>query len=224
MKRILMGSLIVAVLCLVHGSEVMGAERQRQSKEPESFSSLDPRPNRGDELFPSGFIKFEDADLAQALDVYSELSKRAIIRGGNLPQAKITFRNTLSLTRQEALQALDSVLAQNGITMIPQGTKFVKAVPSAQAAQEAAPLVDWPADELPDSATYIQYIVEVKHIMPRDVAPALQPFAKMPQSILAIDASGLVILRDYSSNVRRMLHILEKMDKPPRREAPQARK
>jgi type II secretory pathway component GspD/PulD (secretin) len=116
------------------------------------------------------------------------------------------------------------VLAQNSITTIPQGTKFIKVVAAAQALTEAAPVIDWPADELPDSGTYIQYIVELKHALPRDVVPALQPLAKMPQSIIAIDSNSLLVLRDYSSNVRRMLQMLAKLDKPPKREFGSSRK
>ena len=43
---------------------------------------------------------------------------------------------------------------------------------------------------------------------------ALQPFAMLPNSILAIDSANLIVLRDFSSNVRRMLEVLERVDKP----------
>jgi type II secretory pathway component GspD/PulD (secretin) len=112
------------------------------------------------------------------------------------------------------LQALDSVLAQNGITMVYMGTKFVKAVTSSQAMAEAPPIIDLPADQLPESSSYMTYIVELTSANPGEVAPALQPFARMPNSIVAINSSGLLILRDYSSNIRRMLRVLAKMDPP----------
>jgi type II secretory pathway component GspD/PulD (secretin) len=228
MKRTLIACLILVMLCFVHAPLGTGAEksnRGRESKEVETFSSLDPSSSRADEeVFPPGLIKFEDAELLQVLKVYSDLSKRAIIRASSLPQTKISFENPLPLTRREALQSLDSVLAQNSITTIPQGTKFIKVVAAAQAPTEAAPVIDWPADELPDSGTYIQYIVELKHALPRDVVPALQPLAKMPQSIIAIDSNSLLVLRDYSSNVRRMMQMLAKLDKPPKREFGSSRK
>ena len=59
------------------------------------------------------------------------------------------------------------------------------------------------------------YIVELKIAMPHEVAPAIQPFAKMPgSSIMAIDSAGLLILRDYSNNIRRMLQLIERLDGP----------
>ena len=40
----------------------------------------------------------------------------------------------------------------------------------------------------------------------------LQPFAKLPNSIVAIKSNRLLILRDYSANIRRMLQVLEEVD------------
>ena len=110
---------------------------------------------------------------------------------------------------------LDTALAQNGITMIPQGTDIVKAVPAAQAPVEAVPIYELAPHELPDSQSYVCYVVQLKELPPRDVAQALQPFAKTPNSILAVDSAGLLVLRDYSVNVKRMLQVLEKVDQAP---------
>jgi type II secretory pathway component GspD/PulD (secretin) len=112
---------------------------------------------------------------------------------------------------------LDTALAQNGIAMIPQGTDIVKAVPTAQAPVEAVPICELAPHELPDSQSYICYVVQLKEMPPRDVAQALQPFAKTPNSILGIDSARMLVLRDYSVNVKRMLQVLEKIDQAPNR-------
>jgi len=112
------------------------------------------------------------------------------------------------------LQALDTVLAQNNITMIPLGTKFVKAVP----------VVELPRDELPESGSYMLYIVPVKSIPPREAAPVLAPFSKMPNSVVAVDSSGLLLLRDYSTNIRRMLQVLDRIEAGLEPPAPPARR
>ena len=180
----------------------------------ETYSSVDTGSSgKRAETFPPGLIKFTDGDLTQVLDVYQELSGRTIVRSTTLPTAKISIRSQTQLTRIEALQALDTVLAQNGIVMIPQGTKHVKAVARQAAGQECPPVLDLPRDQLPDCGTYIPYFVELKHQKPRDVVAGIQPFASMPNSILAIDSANLVVLRDFSSNVRRMAEVLERIDK-----------
>lgn len=179
----------------------------------ETHTSMDPvSDGKRGETFPPGLLKFDDADLTQVLNTYRELSGRSIVRSSALPHAKISLETRTPLTRIEALQTLDSVLAQNGIVMIPQGTKHVKAVAKQAAPQESPPLVNLPREQLPDCGTYITYIVELKHQLPKDAAQSLQPFASMPNSIVGIDNADLIVLRDYSSNVRRMLEILERVD------------
>ena len=197
------------------------------ANEPETFSSLD-RPSPRHATIPAGSISFEEADLVQVLNYYQELSKRTVVRPANLPQVKITLRSARPATTVTALQILDTALAQNGITMIPQGTDIVKAVPSAAAPVEAVPICELAPHELPDSQSYVCYVVQLKERLPRDLAQALQPFAKTPNSILGIDSAGILVLRDYSVNVKRMLQVLEKIeqtpvrkvedDRPPRRQ------
>ncbi len=183
----------------------------------QTISSLDRESSHPDVLAP-GVIKFIDGDLLQVLDVYQELSGRTVVRSTTLPLVKVSVRSQTPLNRIEALQLLDTALAQNGVTMIPEGTKVVKAVAFAQAHTEAAPIVDLSPEELPDSSSCLTYIVEVKNRKPSQVVPALQPFSKMSNSILAIDDAGIVILRDYSSNVRRMLQVLDRLERATSRE------
>ena len=167
------------------------------------------------ELFPPGLIKFQDADLVQVLDVYQELTGRTVLRPTSLPTAKVTIRSQTPLTRKEAIQALDSILSMNQITMVPQGEKFVKAVPFSQAPTEGAAFSKLRGEDLPEAGVYTTHVVQVKNAVITDIAQALQPFSKMPQSILAIPSSSIIILRDYAENVKRMLEVLEKIDVVP---------
>jgi type II secretory pathway component GspD/PulD (secretin) len=187
-----------------------------EARELRTYSSLDrPEARSHQEVLAKGSLRFEEADVLQVLKLYQELSGRTVIRAGALPVAKISLQNETPFTRLEVLQALDTVLAENGITMILLGSKFVKAVPSAQAPSEAAPEIDFPADQLPESSSYMVYVVQLKHRRPSEVAMALQPFARMPNSIVALKDADLLILRDYSSNIRRMLQVLERIDREP---------
>ena len=151
----------------------------------------------------------------QVLDIYQELTGRTVLRPASLPQAKITIRTQTELTRKEAVNALDSILSLNGISMVPQGEKFVKAVVTAEAGQTGRQFNTETAEELPESGSFVVQIVKLKNTVPRNVAQALQPFAKNPQAILGIDASGIVILRDNAENVKRMIEVLEKIDVVP---------
>jgi general secretion pathway protein D len=165
---------------------------------------------------PVGSVRFESAELAQVLKLYQEVSGRSIIRSPNVPEIKVTFENVTPLTRVELLQALDNVLAANNIAMVYLGTKYVKAVPAAQAAQEPGPVVELSPNQLPESSSYLTYIVKLKNIPAEKANSILQPFAKLPNSIVAIRGEQILILRDYSANVKRMLKVLEEVENAPR--------
>jgi type II secretory pathway component GspD/PulD (secretin) len=227
-------ALLLAFLLAVgcnKGSDRSSALRTAAAR---TLSSFDP-PTAGEGVMPAKTIKFEQADLAQVLNFYADISGRSIIRGTAVPDVKITFSNQTPMTPVEVLQALDTALAGQGIAMIFLGTQYVKVVPAKEATLEAGPIVELKPDQLPDSSSFLIYIVKLKNIQPVNAAPSLAPFSKLPNSIVAINAGngsrppsgsalanlpgiigvkshGILILRDYSSNVRRMLQVLEKID------------
>jgi general secretion pathway protein D len=189
---------------------------------------------------PAGMIKFQEMDLRQLLDFYQELSGRTLIRSPQVPMtAKITVENATAMTRTEALQMLDNVLAAQQIVMVYLGTSYVKVVTAREAPSEAGPVFDGPWRQLPDSSSFVIYVTKLKTVSAEDAVPVLEnyfegltkppylllkyfsyedavslitPFAKLPNSIMAVKGSGVLVLRDYSSNVRKMMDMLERLE------------
>jgi uncharacterized membrane protein YgcG len=166
-----------------------------------------------DELLPAGVINFPATDLNQVLKIYAELVNRTVLRPTALPAPTITLVTQTPLTKREAKQAFDAVLALNGIAMIDVGDKFVKVVPTAQAGQVGAPFSKQPIDQIPDMGQYVTHIVQLTNAKPSEMVQALTPFASPgQQGILPIDSSQILVLRDYSENVKRMLEMIKKID------------
>lgn len=151
-------------------------------------------------------------ELEQVLDIYQQHTEKTILRPSNLPNTTITLKTATPLTRKEIVQALDSVLALNGITMIPRGEKFIVAVATAQAQQQAAAPTDAIASELPEASQYVTKVLQLKYVIPSEIQAAIQPFSNAPDGILAFDETQTLVLRDYAINVKRMLEIIEKID------------
>jgi general secretion pathway protein D len=168
---------------------------------------------RGSEqMLPAGMIDFRQTPLEQVLMVYAELVNRTLLRPANLGGPQITLKTQTQLTKGEAIQALDTVLGLNGITIINVGDKFVKVVPVGQAPTEGQGPDSRPPNELPDFGQYVTHVVQTKFLKPSQVVPAIQPFAKMPTAIVPLDDSMILVLRDYTENVKRMLEMIEKVD------------
>src|SRR5438128_1576740 len=138
MKSLLTNLVITAVLSLPESRSLRG-------QEPAAAPPAVPVP-------AAEWEELVNAPVDQILEKYSELTGRHILRPASLA-GSITFTNYTPLTRAEAIQALDGALALNGITMLPQGEKFVKAVPATQAA--APPAAPRPG-ALPSSPATLQ--------------------------------------------------------------------
>jgi general secretion pathway protein D len=165
-----------------------------------------------DEPLPEGMIDFRGADLNQVLDIYSMLVNRTLLRPATLPAPTIILKTQGQLTMKEGIQALEAVLALNGITMVNVGDKFVKVMAEAQAGSAAAPFGTNTAAQLPDLGQYVTHIVQLKYSKPSELVPVLTPFVKIPNAILPLDANQILVLRDYAENVKRMLEMVAKID------------
>ena len=169
-----------------------------------------------DAVIPMADLQLVNMPLEQFLEIYANYVNRTILRAAALPNLNVTLQAQTPLTVVEAIQAMDSVLSLNGYTTIPVGEKFVTFVPSANALQEgAAFLTITSPDELPEANQYITHITQLKHILPSEAVPMLTPMAKNAAGIVALDVSKTLVLRDNSSNIKRMLELLERIDIKP---------
>jgi general secretion pathway protein D len=168
------------------------------------------------QIIEAGMIQFQGMALDQFFEVYSLYSGRTIIRPYTIAGAPagITLRSATDLTRQEAVFAMDSVLAQNDIAMIPVGAKFVKAVPMQRAPAEGGPLSNVLPLDYAEAEPFVTQVVELRALRPSEIQPLLATFAKTPNGITAFDNTQTLVLRDYASNVKRMLEVLKSVDVP----------
>ena len=166
----------------------------------------------GDEPLPEGMIDFRGADLNQVLDIYGMLVNRTLLRPAVLPAPTIILKTQGHLTVNEGVQALQAVLALNGITMVDVGEKFVKVIPEAQSGSAAAPFNTNSAAQLPDLGQYVTHVVQLKYAKPSDLVPVLTPFEKIPNGILPLDPNMILVIRDYAENVKRMLEMVNQID------------
>lgn len=165
-----------------------------------------------DEMIPPGMIDFPGTDLNQVLNIYARLVNRTILRPANLSAPPIVLKTQTPLTKREAIEAFNALLGMNGIAIINIGDKFAKAVPSTQAGGEGGAWNELPPDALPEMGQYVTHVMQLQYVKPSAVVPVLAPFQKMPNAAIAIDDSQILVLRDYTENVKRMLEMVKQVD------------
>src|ERR1035438_6204862 len=116
--------------------------------------------------------------MNQVLVIYAKLVNRTLLRAA-LPQSQIILKTQTPLTKTETIQALQAVLALNGVSLVNIGEKFVKVLPSDQAGTSGGELDRTGSTNLPALGSYVTHIVQLKYVKPTEMAPGIAPFAKL---------------------------------------------
>lgn len=151
-------------------------------------------------------------DINQVLDKYADLVGRTLLRSGNLPSATVTLQMKTPMTKAETIEALQALLGLNNISVINIGDKFAEVVPTDQAGGVGAALnTNSSPNDLPELGSYVTRVVQLYYVKPSEVIPVLQPLGKV-KDITPIDANGILVIRDYAENVKRMLEMIKLID------------
>ena len=162
-------------------------------------------------VIPAGHT-MQGIPLGTLLEEYGALVGRTILTAQNLPKVTFDFKTNNDLTYQEALAFYETLLAQRAIAVIPMGEKFVQVIPAAEVTKTPPKFTTKPADELPEGQIYIIKTVQLEYALPSEVQGMLTSYAKSPNAVQSIDSTKTLVLRDYSSNVKRMLELIEMVD------------
>ena len=180
---------------------------------PPSLSQIPPAPAsaRAAESAGTATIEFEfqGASVNALLEWYAKLTNRSIVSAPNLA-GTINFHSQTKLTREEAIQALDSVLAINNIAAIPLGDKFLKIVQIATAKQEGIPV----GHNVSIADTLGTQILPLKYADAAEVVTVLQPYLHTYGQLMALLKSNSILITETASNLKQMMEIVTYVDQP----------
>jgi general secretion pathway protein D len=157
-------------------------------------------------------IEFSNASLSAVLEYYAMLTKRTLIPAPNLA-AQVTFRAQGGLTVNEAIQALDSVLALNGFATVPVGEKFLKVVQIAAGKQEVPP-INIGREGILERDSLITQIIPLKFADANEAVQAVQPYLHSFGQLIPLLKSNSLMITDTANNVKRLLEIINYVDQP----------
>ena len=162
----------------------------------------------------SASLRFEKTQLELVLNVFGELTGRSIIRPANLPQVVVDFKPQGPMSESDAIDAIRALLAINELGITPLGDKFAQVLPAAQLEKDPPPFLPAATSaDLKEVKEYVSHIVHLKFADPSEVADALKTFSRVGgNSIIALDTSRALLIRDYAVNVKRMIEIIEQID------------
>ena len=148
-------------------------------------------------------------DIDNLLQFYSRTFQLTIIKDPSL-SGPVTIMCPQPVSRQEALDLLNSVLEVRGFTALLRGS-VLKIVPVSKAVQSDVGLhVGRTAPEGGDRV--ITQMVPLRSAQAAQLQTALSPLISTGASLIADGASNTLTITDYASNVGRLLRIIEQLD------------
>ncbi len=158
-----------------------------------------------------------DESPLQVIKIIETLSGRTAIISSELPNAKINFTSSQKLPRADAINALKSALAINGMAIIPMDDKFFKVSPSKGVNAQAPDMLKGSASELPASQNFYTKLYQLEYIDVATLKDALKPFTSPNEigTVVMFPRSNAFLFTDTLANHKRIEELLKKLDTPP---------
>ena len=162
-----------------------------------------------------GLIRIPEMGTNEVLEMLENFTGKPILRQQTLPAVKITFFSQGALTRGEAIAAIESLLALNGIGITTLGDKFLKAVPSAIINTQVPRPWEGSTLEAAPSQMIFEKIFDLDFLTPEEAVALIQPLMSQGAPI-AFSRSNLILVTDALVNLQRIERLLPVLDRPAR--------
>jgi len=163
-----------------------------------------------------GPVILRDETVAQVLDLMQRWTGKSILRPQALPASVYTLSLPASITRDEALLALETLLNLNGIAVIQQGDKFLKVVPNLVAKAESPQLITGSVLALPPSGRIATKIFTLKHANAQElvaqIASSLNTTLASPP--VYFGRNNALMITDSVSNLQKIETLTAQIDRP----------
>ena len=160
-------------------------------------------------------VDFDNVDIQLFIKYMSELTGKNFIVDKAV-KGNVTVVSPTKISEEDAYRVFESVLEVNGFTTVPSGP-VIKIVPTATAHTQNVDTLQKGILENPEDRVVTQ-LIPLKHTSPEEIKKALAPLLAKTSVIIAHTQSGMLIVTETLSNIKRLLSIIEAMDVPYSRE------
>jgi len=163
-----------------------------------------------------GPIDIPGDNLDQILALLGRWTGRSLLRPQNLPVVTLSLQLREQVTKEEAIQAIETLLNLNGIAVTPLGDRFLKVTSLIAAKSEAPELIEGSTLLLPPSGRTVSKLFQLQFLRVSEFMPQisglLNPAAGSPPVIF--DKANSALLTDSVSNLQRIETLVLRLDQP----------
>ncbi|NOS69063.1 MAG: hypothetical protein HOP33_03950 [Verrucomicrobia bacterium] len=156
-------------------------------------------------------LNFRDAQLETVLDYLSEAAGFIIIREATM-RGKVNVVSKQPMSKEEALDVLDSELHKNGLAAIRSGRKLT-IVNRDEAKTKGIPVKSGSnPDTIPLNDEIVTQIMPVRYVEVTQLIKDLQPLVSSQTTMTANEAGNSIVITDTQANIHRVAEIIKAID------------
>ena len=156
-------------------------------------------------------LDFDNVDLKVFIKYVSEITGRNFVVDDKV-RGRITLISPTKIRVDELERVLESLLELNGFTAIPSGS-VTKIVPLREVKQRGVETdVGRDPREIPKIDRMVTHLVPLRFADINEVRNMLTPLISKDGNISAYGPSNTIILTDLSSNINRLVRIIQEVD------------
>ncbi len=154
-------------------------------------------------------IDFDNVDILAFIKFISELTGKNFVVDETV-KGKVSVFSPRKISSDEAYRVFESVLEIHGLTTVPSGD-VIKIVPSQQAREKSIE-TRLRAEGLGPNDRVVTQIIPLKHASPDDMKKVLDPLVSKASVILSYPPTGMLVITDVQSNIKRLVKIVNALD------------
>ncbi|MBX2886969.1 MAG: type II secretion system secretin GspD [Granulosicoccus sp.] len=154
-------------------------------------------------------LNLKNADIHSLIQTVSRQSGRNFVVDPRV-KARVTVISSTSLNADELYETFLSVLQVHGYAAVPSGD-LTKIVPEVNAKQGPVPAYDENASA---SDQLVTQVIKVQNVPAAQLVPILRPLVPQQGHLAAYAATNTLIVTDRSSNIGRLIAIIQGIDRP----------
>jgi len=155
-------------------------------------------------------LDFNNAELSVVIDTIAKLTGKNFIYDDRV-RGRVTVVSPTRITVDEAYAVFESVLQVKGFTTVPTPGGALKVIPVRDAKETSVP-TDRSSQPPMNRDLFITRLIPLQYIDAESIVNTLKPLVSKDAAMAAYQPTNTVILTESSSNIRRLISIIEAID------------
>ncbi len=145
---------------------------------------------------------------------YGDEVGKTILKDPACPTATITLKSKQGqkLSREEYLEAIETVLEMNGIHLEPYKDSFIRALPRKDVRKEGIPILMDSDTKLGESGKVVSMMIPFTNMTAEDAQKVLEGFKSNAGLLIVFERTNKILVTDTEQNINRMLEIARAID------------